>query len=73
MVRHIYELYQNLSFTACGEYGTHTDENTHLNVLKNAKDTCGFATRHVVVPGHCSEKFCFQNISDANERHNHYH
>ena len=25
-------------------------------------DTSGFATTHVVVPGHCDEKFCFENI-----------
>ena len=24
--------------------------------------TSGFATTHVVVPGHCDEKFCFENI-----------
>ena len=34
--------------------------------------TSGFATTHVVVPEHCNEKFCFENIyiSDANERQN---
>ena len=35
--------------------------------------TSGFATTHVVVPVHCNEKLCFENIlyiSDANERQN---
>ena len=34
--------------------------------------TSGFDTTHVVVPGHCNEKFCFEifYISEANEHQN---
>ena len=29
--------------------------------LIRVMNTSGFATTHVVIPGHCKEKFCFEN------------
>ena len=39
------------------------------NIFYELFITSGFATTHVVVPGHCNEN-CFENISDANKRQN---
>ena len=45
---------------------THLLHDTYIQrqilCILNLISTSGFATTHVVVPGHCNEKFCFKNI-----------